>query len=331
MNGFFEEQIDEDERILVWSLAADNSVKSSVWCRSPEEAARAATRFQGNHVYFGPAIFRDGLGVHEKGGAADVVGVTSLFVDIDFAHEGKAKPYPPDIDAAYSILDAGPFYPSVVWHTGGGIQAAWFLKEVEYLADTDRSRVAGITKGWVGVLRGHAKALGGWELDSVGNLDRVLRLPGSMNVKAIYGTPRPVTVLEFNPDRRYLLEDFEPFVGVAPVDPEEIRRPSGIVLSRTPQPPHEMFEVLLELHPKFRATWLMHRPDFADQSMSTYDMSLATIALRNGFTDQETADLLVKFRLEKGSPKDVKKAFRLDYIERTIHNARRGLGGDANA
>ncbi len=328
--GFVMEPLDAGEKFLVWTRTEDGVSKRSFWCSSIKEAARA-TSYQDRHVYFAPSIFRDGLGPSQKGGAADVIGITALFADLDFAHETKSKPYPPDMDATMSILKAAPFYPSTIWGTGGGIQAAWFLQEIEWLADDDRPRVVGIVKGWVDLLKRHAKALGGWELDSVGNLDRVLRLPGSMNVKAIYGTPRPVTVLEFNPDRRFLLEDFETFVDVAPVDPEEIRRPSGIVLSRTPQPPREMVEVLLDLHPKFRATWLMRRPDFTDQSMSTYDMSLATIAVSHGFTDQQTADLIIKFRLEKGSPKDVKKAFRLDYIERTIRNARRGLEVDVNA
>lgn len=323
--GFAPEPLEAGERILVWILAADGSTNRSLWCKTVEEVARAASRHQGHHTYFAPSIFHDGLGPHQKGRAEDVIGVTALFADLDFAHESKGKPYPPDLDAALSILRAAPFWPSTIWHTGGGVQAAWFLQETEWLSDVSRPRVAGIVKGWVELLNRHAKALGGWSLDPVGNVDRVLRLPGSMNVKAIYGTPRPVTVIELDPDRRFDLDDFEAFVDVAPADPDEIRRPSGIILSRDPRPPKEMCAVLWEMDSKFRATWQRRRPDLPDNSLSSYDMSLANIAVRSGFTDQEAADLILKFRMEKGTPKDVKKAFRLDYIERTIARARRDV------
>lgn len=330
--GFFPEPLEAGERILAWTLSADGQTRRSLWCRTVEEAARAASRCQGCHTYFSPAIFHDGLGVHEKGGAADVLGLTALFCDIDFAHETKSKPYPPDMDAAMSILRDAPIYPSTVWATGGGIQAAWFLKETEWIADDDRPRVAGIVKEWVDLLERHGKALGGWCLDHVGNIDRILRLPGSMNVKPIYGEPRPVTVLEFDENRRYLLEDFELYINMAPVTPEEVNSdPGGIVLTRNPQPPSAMCRVLWDLEPKFKTTWQMRRRDLRDQSFSSYDMALANIAVRSGFTDQETADLIVKFRMDKGTAKDVKKAFRLDYIRRTVRKARRDMEAAINA
>lgn len=331
LSGFFMDPIEPGERVLVWTLSADGRTKRSIWCRTVEEAARAASH-QGCHVYFSPAIYHDGLGPHQKGGAADVIGITALFADIDFAHADKAKPYPPDLDAALSILKAAPHYPSTIWHTGGGIQAAWFLQETEWLADDDRPRVAGIVAGWIELLERHAKAIGRWCLDHVGNLDRVSRLPGSMNVKPIYGAPRPVTVLEFDENRRFLLEDFEQFVDIAPVEPEDPEeQPGGIVLTRNPQPPMQMCAVLWDLDPKFRATWSMRRRDLRDQSFSSYDMALANIAVRSGFTDQQTADLIVKFRMDKGTPKDVKKAFRLDYIRRTVRKARKDMEATINA
>jgi hypothetical protein len=112
-----------------------------------------------------------------------------------------------------------------------------------------------------------------------------------MNVKGIYGAPRPVTVLEFDENRRFLLEDFEEFVDVAPAEPEEAEEQAGgIVLSRNPKPPREMCKVLWDMEPKFQATWRMMRRDMRDQSFSSYDMALANIAVRSGFTDQETAD-----------------------------------------
>ena len=73
-------------------------------------------------------------------------------------------------------------------------------------------------------------------------------------------------------------------------------------------------------HPKADATWKQQRADLADQSASCYDLALACIAVKAGFSDGNILWLLRKWRTEHGE--DVGKLNRQDYIRRTIATAR---------
>jgi hypothetical protein len=70
---------------------------------------------------------------------------------------------------------------------------------------------------------------------------------------------------------------------------------------------------------RFRRSWEHTRTDMSDQSMSSYDMSLATLAVYAEWTDQEVANLLIAHRRERGNPE---KGLRSDYLERTLTRAR---------
>ena len=90
-------------------------------------------------------------------------------------------------------------------------------------------------------------------------------------------------------------------------------------LAPTAQPPAEKLAALLSNDRKFKLSWEHRRSDLADSSLSTYDLSLASIAIGAGWSDQEIADLVIAHRRSYG---DVGKALRADYIERTIATAR---------
>jgi putative DNA primase/helicase len=62
----------------------------------------------------------------------------------------------------------------------------------------------------------------------------------------------------------------------------------------------DRFEVLLAKDHKFCCTWERRRPDLKDQSLSGYEMSLASIAANAGGTAQEICDILVTFRKKFG-------------------------------
>lgn len=83
------------------------------------------------------------------------------------------------------------------------------------------------------------------------------------------------------------------------------------------EPPSVKFERLMS-QDLFRATWERRR-DFQDNSQSSYDLSLATIAKLNGWTDQEVADLVISHRRLHGE--NVAKALREDYACSTICRA----------
>lgn len=81
-------------------------------------------------------------------------------------------------------------------------------------------------------------------------------------------------------------------------------------------PPFEKFTALLENDKKFRLSWERRRMEFQDQSASTYDMSLAALAVQAEWTPEEIQALLIAARRKFGD--DLK---RQDYYERTIAKA----------
>ncbi len=99
-----------------------------------------------------------------------------------------------------------------------------------------------------------------------------------------------------------------------------------IQVNRNPQLPPELLE-FIQADADLSALWNVRREDFADHgtgrpNFSRYDLGLASHFLKAGLTHQQVADILTAFRLKHGNPKG--KAYRLDYIQRTIWAASRG-------
>lgn len=61
-------------------------------------------------------------------------------------------------------------------------------------------------------------------------------------------------------------------------------------------PPLDKFYALCEAQPKFKASWDRKRSDLPDGSPSSYDLSLANFAVRDGWADDEIVALLVAKR-----------------------------------
>jgi hypothetical protein len=74
----------------------------------------------------------------------------------------------------------------------------------------------------------------------------------------------------------------------------------------------EKFRALLRSNAKFRDSWNKNRPEFENQSRSTYELSLAMLAALCGdnFTAQEICDLLVAFRYKWNGPRRGKAHYR---------------------
>jgi hypothetical protein len=84
--------------------------------------------------------------------------------------------------------------------------------------------------------------------------------------------------------------------------------------------PSSRIETLIINDDAFAATWERGRKDLADQSPSSYDMSITNILVMGGFDDQEIADTIIAFRRKHNL--DLQKAMRRDYIQRTIGRSR---------
>jgi len=126
-------------------------------------------------AYFAVGLRRHGLTRWQRGGAADVVVLPALFVDVD----------DPSLEALARLQCAQPS-PSCIVLSGGGYHAYWWLDTPTTDLQTARH-----------LLRGLATALGGDRL----SVAQSLRVPGSRNTKPSRGNAL-CKVLELH-ERRY--------------------------------------------------------------------------------------------------------------------------------
>jgi hypothetical protein len=288
-----------------------------------EQAARKQSATQ--NVYFGLGLIRGKP--RGRGKLVDVAGIGALWCDIDVSSTAHPKQnLPQTIDEAQTLLDSMPLAPSIVVGSGHGLHGYWLFKEPWIFEnDEERSRAASLAKRWHGIVCELA-ARHGWALENLGDLTRVLRLPKTFNHNGP-GLPLPVQILKRDWSLRYLAEDFEQFL---PEDKSAVETPcpvGDLQLKPDANPPAEKLLDLAGASPSFWDTWHRKRSDLADPSQSSCDLSIATIAALNGWTDQEIADLLIAVRRKHGLKPE--KALRDAYVRRTIAKAR--LAAQENA
>lgn len=130
-----------------------------------------------------------------RGGKDLAHGLTLLWADGDYGSIGHKPglddmPHPLDADHVQDIVQAsGLPAPSGWWHSGGGLNPIWALAEPHVITgDEDRAAIEQFTMGLQAVLGASAYSHGcSWDTQ-IGNLDRLMRVPGTINRKA---EPRP--------------------------------------------------------------------------------------------------------------------------------------------
>lgn len=304
------------------------------WFERLEDAeAFALAEAEKHNVYIGVGLRREAPPPGQRGSADTVDGLVGLWVDVDVAgkaHLKKGLPNTPEDARAllYDILPVIP--PSVVVHSGHGLQGWWLFSEPWIFADgSDRKKAKAFIDRFASTARAAARKRQ-FVLDPVWDLARVLRLAGTWNRK---GNPPVATRLEVPASGkkvvRYDLEDLEAcFVADDPEGIDIAVEPLKLTPDR--RPPEDALLALLTNDEKARASWEGKRPDLADQSPSSYDFSLAVFAARYGWSDQDIADLLIARRRKHGQ--DLKTTrrgtIRIDYYQRTIHAARKAVANE---
>ena len=211
--------------------------------------------------------------------------------------------------------------PTVIIDSGGGIQAFWKL-------DTPQA-VNGNIEELEAPNKALAKRLGG---DHCHNIDRIMRLPGTINLpdasKRAKGRVATEARLLYFGDNAYdiselpeLLPGIEEPQGANPSGYPTVAPFLGYPFDRAFK--RRMGE-LMRRSRRFAATWEHRRPGLADQSLSSYDLALCSLAARADWGDPELAQLICAHRMQHGGPADVEKAWRCDYVTRTIGRARAG-------
>lgn len=294
-------ELEVPHRILVW-LKCLSGEKRSLWAETPDEAARLARENANSaDVYVGCALRPPGLGERRRGDKQECVAVPGICADLDFG-EGHKKPVLRDEDAALKFIDDGELKPTVVVHSGHGFQLWWLLARLVLLeSQGDRDFFETVAQGWIR----HLSELAGVTLDQVGDLPRVMRIPGTLNHKL--DPTVPVRLVRRDGPTYADLEEFRGRVGNPSGDsrrPPPKKRAStnvaSLIVAADRSPPAEKLDLLIENHDDFPATWRRERPDLRDQSPSGYCMSLAMVAMHAGWSDQHVVDLCLAWRRKHG-------------------------------
>jgi hypothetical protein len=138
-----------------------------------------------------------------RGSLKDVWSISGFWADLDIGTEGHHPAQSPNPETeleALSIIKDMPDATAVI-HSGGGLQVWWlFDAPWEFDDPTDAQRAS---NEWQNRLVKAGEALG-YHVDSLGDLPRILRVPGTQNHKT--ENVRPV-VLESLNDQRYPAEE----------------------------------------------------------------------------------------------------------------------------
>lgn len=189
----------------------------TLWAQDSATAAAQIEPIIGTHnVWLGCASRRERLGGNRRGGAEECVAIPGLWLDIDIkgpAH--AAQNLPETVEQALEALDEFPIKPSIIVHSGNGLQPWWLFAEPLDVADASQM-LDDWAWTWEQILDGH-----GWQLDGVFDLARVLRVPGTLNHKS--DPARPVTIQNLT-GARYGSDDIDQWLQSAPAKPEPARK-----------------------------------------------------------------------------------------------------------
>ena len=176
----------------------------------PDDIARLVDdldkRKRNEDLYLGLATQPADLGPGERGSSETAILLPGLFADIDFA-EAKAngKPYPPDRSTALDLIHQFEDQPSFIQDSGNGLHVLYFFDEpLEIRNLQDWRRADAILRNFGKKLAAHF-ARAGYQIDSVSDLARVFRVPGTYNHKS--DEPKPVTVIAYDPGKRLALDE----------------------------------------------------------------------------------------------------------------------------
>lgn len=239
--------------------------------------------------------------------SARVIG--GFWADFDIAGDGHAKPNLPTSEREIQLaLERVPHKPSLVIRTGGGVHVWWLFKEPwELDTDSERSRATRRSRGWQAQLKGVLNR----DMDATFDLARIMRPPGIMSKKRSF-----MVEVADERDLRYNPSDFEEWEAAHNTNARVAIQTGTFTIDPDAHPNFDKLQLLISLDARFAATWARKRRDLPSQS--EYDLSLASMAARAGWKDQEVVNLLIAHRRIAGD----KEKLRPDYFLLTLGKAR---------
>jgi putative DNA primase/helicase len=313
--SLFGDHVETEAQIAIWTMP---DKRTRFFDNINDAVTYATSRSTDSEVYFGVGLYRNGI-TTGRGKADDVIAISCLWADIDFGDShGSGKKYAPNRAEADRILDAISLAPTGVIDSGHGYHVYWVLDEPIAAGDGAADRA----KYWSDGVQAAARCLG-YEVDAVGDLARVLRVPGTYNRKR---DPLAVTIVRINEEATYTRGDTdaasELLLGTNPKSKSSSPPTAATTVSVDAEVvlPQHKFDTLITNNPKFEKTWNRKRSDLKDQSASGYDLSVAKQAILAGWSDNEVASLVFAWRAKHYE--DTDKLRRKDYLTKLLALAR---------
>lgn len=170
-----------------WAYRWTDKTKQSLWYKVGGEPKHIP---QNINMYFGVHPTDKNMGADKRAGNEDITVINCLYADFDDDKLGGTK-----ARKTHTAKLGVP--PSARVESGGGEHCYWFLDK-PYRIDHDISRkdAAEVQERWISYVGADV---------AVHDLGRILRLPGSMNVKSVYPEPMPCTLTYLDENAVYPL------------------------------------------------------------------------------------------------------------------------------
>ena len=141
---------------------------------------------EGYDVFYGVCLTDNPMPEKCRAKQHDISLQPSIWVDIDVQgglHSGKN--YPESIETAISFL---PFQPSVIVNSGYGIHAYYCFSKILVIGEHNRDEAELRNKKLISIVR-HNAGVYDTAVDSVQDLSRIMRIPGTFNYKLGFDNP----------------------------------------------------------------------------------------------------------------------------------------------
>lgn len=173
-----------------------------------EMAEFAAEVGKKHNTYFSVNPRKHKLAGSKRGEAEDISSVIGLYCDLDIKGAAHAEnDLPESEEELIAFIRTIPKDPTIIVSSGNGIHLYWLFREPFVIGD-QYAYISGISKGWESLIKKNARKKYGWKFDSVADLPRMLRLPGTINMKL--DPPTECSIKEMN-DAWYEPADFEKY------------------------------------------------------------------------------------------------------------------------
>ncbi|MFC7382855.1 YfjI family protein [Sphaerisporangium rhizosphaerae] len=171
-------------------------------------------------------------------GAADLsLAFPGFWTDLDIAGPGHktSAPLPPNVEEARRIVaESGLPEPTLLIHSGGGLYSWHLLDEPHLITPDTIAVISALSERFQQIVKASAERLG-YEYGPVGDLPRVLRIPGTVNRKT--KDPRPCFIMEGASGTTYPLAELAPLIfGIPLPEPKTPPAPAAALPFTQPRP-----------------------------------------------------------------------------------------------